>query len=207
MTRLESKVDRDNRGINTCERGLLYATLLLIASNTSPDNTNPGIDNPYWEAVKISFEHGKLLESVKGQENTFKEVDPRIIIEAHLPYNNNAATKAGGNYFEYIESFNNIDPNPFILSVEPDPAPFIVIPNDAPWVDTIEKYLAWIASLIENQTYYYGDDYPRIASTSFVTNTQGKSFILIEAKLSYNFSKFIQERNYLAALKTYPLER
>lgn len=206
MTPLESKSARDSRGINTYERGLLYATLLLIASNTSLSNTKPGKDNPYYEAIKLSFERGKYVEEVKGEENQDPMVDPAIIIEAHLPYNGEAALKAGGNYFEYIESFNNIDPNPLRISVEPVPNPFDVIAVEPMWVDTLEKYLAWIASLIEDQTYYY-EDYERTASTSFATDSKGKTFVKIDARLPYDFSTFVKKRNFLAALNDYGIER
>lgn len=207
MTPLESKSARDNRGINTYERGLLYATLLLIASNTSLSNTKPGKSNPYYDSIKISFEHGKYIEAKKGEENQILKVDPAIIIEAHLPYNAELALKAGGNYFEHIEGFDNIDPNPLAVSIEPDPSPFVIIKNDPSWINSLEKYMLWITMTIEYQTYYYGDEYQRTASLSFVDNSAGKAFVKIDAKLPYEQEVFLQKRNLLSAVMTYPLDK
>ena len=60
---------------------------------------------------------------------------------------------------------------------------------------------------IEDQTYYYGDDFERIATTSLVTNSNEKTFVKIDAKLPYDFSTFLRKRNLLAALNTYPIQR
>lgn len=201
MTTLASKATRDSIGINTYERGMLYAVLLLMVSNTSAANS-------YYEAIKMSFERGKIgTESEKGSaESDGREVDPKIIIEAHLPYNDVASLKAGGNYFEYIESFNNADPNPLRISLEPDPNPFHTIANEPAWVDTLEKYLMWVTMHLELSTYYYDESFALVAKSSLVTNSNKKTFIKIDAKLPYDYSTFIKKRNLLAALRTFYLE-
>lgn len=208
MTPLESKAIRDSRGINTYERGMLYATLLLIVSNTSPNNTKKGANNPYYDAIKLNFERGKVGKSEEEDSKYFYfNIDPKIIIEAYLPYDREASLKSGGNFFEHIKSFDNIDPNPTAISVEPEPNPFDTIQNSPVWVNSLEKYLVSMAMKIEYQTYYYEDDFERKAEISFVENNSGNSFVKIVATLPYDHDTFLEQRNLLSALKTYPITR
>lgn len=203
MTPLESKAIRDSRGINTYERGFLYAALLLITSNISPDNTKVGAANPYYEAVKLSFERGSFnTKSNESGDVTIAEIfDPKVIIEAHLPYDQGLSLRTGGNFLEQIKGFGNKDPNPISISVEPDPNPFKVIKQDPIWVDSLEKYLAWTATAMDFSG-FYSLKITRQVAINFVENSNKLPFVKIDAALPYDYQTFLSNRNILSALKS-----
>lgn len=203
MTPLESKTIRDSRGINTYERGMLYATLLLITSNISPDNTKVGAANPYYEAIKLSFERGSFtkISNEEGDEKISEIIDPKVIIEAYLPYDQGLSLRTGGNFLEQIKDFGNKDPNPISISVDPDPRPYITIKEDPTWVNSLEKYLAWTATVMDFSG-FYSLEIVRQVAISYVENSNKSTFIKINASLPYKYEAFLRNRNLLSALRS-----
>lgn len=197
MTPLASKATRDSQGIDTYERGLLYASLLLVASNTHPNNPTT---NQYSQAVTLTFKRGSM-EYTEGEEETIvNQINPLINIKAYLPYDKQACFRTGGNYFEYVQSFNNIDPNPLLISIQPtNKGQDNKIATEPSWVNSLEKYFLWTAMNIDSQS-YYDPGYIRRAEITIADNSSGNPFIQVDATLPNEYHVFLRQRNLLSAV-------
>lgn len=175
MTPLESKIIRDTIGIDTYERGFVYAALLLRASNTHPENVLPKAQNPYYNSVRIALSNA----------NTERLIN----IQARLPYQSNPALRGGGNFIENILNFDNKDPNPFLFKLLPSKDKKLNINHEPSWVDTLEKYLAWCASNLilgflnltsgnqQGTILFYEEDTPTVLQINVVLPIDYKDYI------------------------------
>lgn len=203
MTVLVSKAARDSIGIDTFERGFLYATLLLIASNTSLNNTKPGRENPYYTAIEFNLTPGSLnvITNDDGSQSKTKIIDPTITTKAHLPYDKGFCLKAGGNFFEYIGDFGNIDPNPLLITLQATRPRGLLIPNEPSWVNNLERYMLWTAMNL-NYGYTVAEVIENPIEILPVEDSAGKTFMQISATLPYMEETFLKKRNLLDAIRS-----
>lgn len=190
MTTLEPKTIRDAHGIDTFERGLVYAALLLRSSNISLSNTSPAKTNKYFNAVRIIANFAK--QSTEGVESS-------LSIQAKLPYQSQEALVEGGNFIENLGVFNNSEPPSFsVTCVRQQPIPF-AMPHEPIWVDTLERYLAWCAhKLINGYLIKYPDQTPPV--TSDFLEEESEPSLLIKAIIEIDTFVYLQRNNLVCAV-------
>lgn len=192
MTVLASKAIRDGLNIDTLERGLIYSTLLLRASNTLNAPVNTEAENAFTNAVQI------ITDLVQVDEAT---ILPTIEIHGKIPYDNQQALKRGGNFLEYLKVFSNADPNPFQFNCTPTVNNPLPIPVEPETVNTLERYFAWCSELLlcglvsKNPI-----DTESITFSFLEEDTEGPS-IEINAIIPYDLKVFLLEHNLLNASK------
>lgn len=200
MTPLESKTTRDSYGIDTFERGFIYASLMLRASNTDPDNTKSKDKNPYYNAVRIAFTFETNTE--EGIDDTSKTyTTASVIVQAKIPYNSNLALKHGGYFIRYLKEYGNKDPNPFRISAPPTDSLYFTIYEDPDWVDTLEKYLVWCASnLVCGYEADYTSELKPVKIQILEEDTLGAA-VQVDAQLIFDYQKFLQTNNVFYAIR------
>lgn len=185
MTVLASKVDRDALGIDTFERGFVYAALLLRAANT-----NPGATSGNQTSVRIALD----LDNI-GQTG----VEPLINIQATIPYTSYIALRSGANFFETLSKYSDADPNPFTISSPPTASNVFPIQNEPAWVNTLERYLAWVAN---NLLCGFITLNPQVQSpvSLQVLEEITKPSLQINASLGFDIFTYLDTNNIIAAL-------
>lgn len=203
MTPLESKALRDSYGIDTFERGFVYAALLLRASNTDPSNTKPKDKNKYYNAVRIAFNFETITE--QGDDDSSKSYTvATIIVQAKIPYNSILALKHGGYFINYLQEYGNNNPNPFSLFAPPTEemlgTPDYYIYEDPSWVTTLEKYLAWCAT---NLICGFEADISleeKLVKIQILEEDALNSSVQIDANLFFDYKTFIKTNNVFYAI-------
>lgn len=203
MTPLESKALRDSYGIDTFERGFIYAALLLRASNTDPNNTKSKDKNKYYNAVRIAFDFD--VTTNQGTDDTSKSYTiAHILVQAKIPYNSASALKHGGYFFKYLGEYGNNNPNPFALVAPPTAeilgTPYYLIYDDPNWIDTLEKYLVWCAlNLICGFEADLSIEDKPVKLQILEEDALGSS-VQIEADLEFSYKTFLQTNNVISAI-------
>jgi hypothetical protein len=192
MTLLLPKANRDNCGIDTYERGFIYAALLLRASNTSENNTIPGNKNPYFNNVRIAT-------SIQA---TASGISSLIVVQARLLAVREAGLKAGADFIKNILPFDNINPNPLTVVASPSISNNLLIDDEPVWVNSLEKYLAWCAvNLIAGYLDLNDQQLPPISAVFTDENTETVIY-QIDARLPFNYFVYLAEGNLLAAISS-----
>jgi hypothetical protein len=145
MTVLASKSQRDSIGINTIERGIVYA-LLLLRYSVKSDGELSETPLPYRDAFRLTY----TIRSVGGTQRAF------IDGEIRLPYSPFPALKKAWSVAQNLSTVSGRDPNPFETTSAPynDPlAPHAQIPADPDWVNSLETYFGWLANLLMANTF------------------------------------------------------
>lgn len=204
MTILEAKSVRDSHGIDTFERGFVYAALLLRASNTHPQNQLTREKNKYYNSVRIAFDLNKMVEGLSnsGDANlTAAKPDPSIIVQATIPYDSNLALRSGGSFLRTLLEYGNYSPYPFLYKAEPTSFNKLIIYKEPSWVNTVEKYLAWCAVNL-----VYGYNFLSLTSAqqplkfSVLEENALEPSLLIEAELPFNYYDYSTTGNILQAM-------
>lgn len=185
MTPLDTKANRDLYGIDTFERGLVYAALLLRSSNTNPDNTRTKQKNPYYNAVRIALNNTNTL----------------VVIQGKLPYDNNLALRGGGSFIKSLGVYDNADPNPFLYQA-PASNPIKLTIIDSPfWVNTLERYFAWTASNLLSG-FLDLETGQQQGSIQFLEEDALEPSILLNVSLPINYNQFLNSGNLIYAIQS-----
>jgi len=159
MTILESKADRDSRGIDSPERGLIYATLLLYKANKDPNHSLSETENPFFDSVSFN------LPNVDSRIATFS-------FEAKLPFDRVASLNQGGDYLSTIGDMGGPDPNPITINCPASDPSFVAIEDDPAFVSNLEQYLAWLAHYIKDRKLRSEIEKPGKIETQFFNESQ-----------------------------------
>ena len=183
MTILEPKTARDNYGIDSFERGFIYAILLLRASNTK-------VSNKYSKAVQL------IADLNNPSEDGFKSI---LTIQAKLPYDSQQGLLQGGNFIENIGVFGNEEPGKFLATCKPRKQPGgFLMPTEPSWVNTLERYLAWcVHSLISN--YVIVNSGLTVPISSDFLEEDAEPSILIKASIEIDSITYLQDNNLMCA--------
>lgn len=200
MTRLEDKTKRDNYGIDTFERGFIYAALLLRASNTDPNNSRLPNKNPYYNAVRLAFNFEVNTDQEKD-ESSKSYTTAAVLVQAKLPYNSILALKHGGYFLNYLGEYGNNDPNPFAINAPETDALYYTMYNEPEWVNTLEKYLAWCATNLVCGFEAQIDLEKKPVKIQILEEGVGGASIQIDAELEFDYHKFLQTNNLFYAIK------
>ena len=190
MTPLEPRKIRDANGIDTFERALLYAALMLRASNTNVDNVPAGKANKYLNASRIVVNLANITQ---------RGIEPTVKIEMKLPYDNQRALRHGGNFVESLGSCGNIDGS-FNEPAAPTEPNFFPIPADPTWVTTLERYAAWCATnLIGGHAALNNKVAPPVTVDFLEEDTSGAS-LLIGALLKLGLYEYLRNNDLISAV-------
>lgn len=193
MTLLEPKAKRDSYGIDTYERGLAYAALLLRASNTHPLNTLPKDKNKFFGAVKLAFNFNAVKDAV---------ITPSLIISAKFPYVSTEALLEGARFFDNVGDFGNKNPNPINIVCAASNPKLLAIGQEPVWVNSLEKYFIWISrQLIIGHLLIDSDTQPPI-SFKIAEDSNPDASITIDASLEFIYDIFLKQSAVLPAIKS-----
>lgn len=184
MTILETKQERDLLGIDSIERAIAYAAMLLYKSIKDPNNP----DDTFNRSVTIALAN-------------VNKPTAELQINANLPVDRYVAMDFGGNFIESLKKVSDIDPNPIDLSCDASSPDFMAIVQEPFTVNTLERFLYWAcatakANLIVTQVsssnaininpQLENSEYPRVAIT---------------AKLPVDYRQYLRKHNILCTLK------
>lgn len=187
MTKLASKSERDSLNIDTFERAIVYSGLLLYKTLKDPNNPIPEDNNPFSDFVSYSMPNGN------SKEITFT-------INVTLPIDRIEATELGGNFIETIGVYGTTDPNPIEIQCSKSSSDFISIKEEPDYIDTLEKYFAWLCHVVKSQLIKNeSDEASRITTQFFVDNETPQLRIRVQNKI--NYENYLFNNNLLCSVK------
>lgn len=181
MTVFINRSTRDALGIDTLERGIVLALLLL--RNAGIAN---GKNDPYYSAIKIST-------NVRATGETYQA---NINATAKIPYHSNSALVSGMNLLRNLKEISNLTVTPTFNPLTPtESAPTL---RDEPnTVNTLEKYLLWSSQVLAASILPAVD---RIKINFFEEDPKEPS-VLIDYSLPIDWSKYLLTNNLIEATK------
>lgn len=193
MTVLVGKAERDALGIDTFERGFLYAVLLLRANNTSGIRDLPRGQNRHYNAVRIA------LDLDNEEEESIRSL---VSIRVRLPYDSDQSLRGGGSFISSVEPFGDEEVEYNAQPLEPSPEKKMSIATEPAGVDTLEKYLAWTASnIICGYIALNPEALPPMSISLNDSDTENPS-LDISAELPIYYGLFLNTGSLLAAVQS-----
>lgn len=179
MTILPSRSERDNIGIDSYERAILYSAVLLrkmaLLAGINADD-------------RISL-------------NTTNAEQPKINIQAVLNYTPEEAWGAGGDFFDTIEPLTSLNPSGELIPVSPlsELPDFSGLDVDPPWVDNLEEFFVWAAIEIKGRLIGKGATQENLISYRFRPKKKPPS-VEISISLPFRFSVWLEDRHFFNSL-------
>lgn len=131
MTSLLSASDLSFLGIDSLERGLIFATISLLAVVRNPSDPRPPSQQPYRNAINLSFESSAVALAID------------------LPYSLTIATQTALDLLQSVLPYDPEASAPVLERVSPPSLPpFFPIPDVPSAVQTLEGYAVWCSSLL-----------------------------------------------------------
>ena len=189
MTVLESYSDRQNIGIDSFERALLYSAILLNKANIDPNNFVPASSNPNFTAVELN---------TNISEGTTSQITGKV----NLTYANFIVLEDGINHFDNIDVFGFTNPNPLNILCPESDARFMELipePND---ITTIERYFYWLVTKIKNTLVKFQPDVSQLIKIKFnprFKDTVGR--VVVEFALPISTTKYLSNYNVLCSVE------
>lgn len=205
MTYLDSKKDRDAIGIDSFERGFVYAALLLRHNVTLALEPNASQKNFYSDNVKI----GIINRNVNPVTNEYYADELAVIgVKAQLPYDRKNSLTSGGNFIQRLKSLSEQSYSlyPSVGSLQSSKLRTFIMPDDPNWVKSLEAYFAWTATEILRHYYVLG-----LWKETFLTNLLSmkitlvddnplEGIIQIDATIPMYYILYLQSCNLLASV-------
>ncbi len=183
---LASYTDRINKGIDTFERALAYAGILLYQGLKDPNNPISLNDNPFSNNVKIVLPDVTTVEGV-------------ISIEATFPIDRIAATELGLNFIDSLDIFGFTSPE-LEIECEPSSGQFQALKQEPSYIDNLERYFAWLCDVVKSQLISFQPDKANvIRKQTFLDNPQYPQ-VKYTVQLRYNSFLFFRQNNLLCSL-------
>lgn len=181
---LIEKSQRDLIGIDTFERGIVLATLLL----------RQGLRQGELETNKIL-----IYQSFSNQNNV---KTPNLTIDLKVPYDSVRFNGEGGDFLNSILSFDdNIFPEYNGTSLPPTLNNTGGIEDDHEDVDSLEKYLIWC---ISRWTFYNKQQFPiQWDIWGYLSFLEEARPPVVQAKviLPFDYEKYLDTYNLIASVK------
>lgn len=205
MTYLDSKEDRDAIGIDSFERGFIYAALLLRHNITLDLEPNASQKNLYSDNVKI----GIINRNVNPLTNEYYNDELAVIaVKAQIPYERQQSLTSGGNFIQRLKSLSKQSYSlyPSVGTLQPSGLTEFTMPDDPNWVGSLETYFAWTATQILWHYYDLG-----LWKNTFLSNLLSmkinlvddnalEGFIQIDATIPMYYLLYLQSCNLLASV-------
>lgn len=182
---LIEKNDRDLIGIDSFERGIVFATLLL----------RQGLREANLESSKV------LIYQSFSQENNVKT--PSLVVDVKIPYNSADFNGFGGDFIRSVLPFDedNILSEYSGDSVEPTLNNKRIIEADHEEIESLEQYLIWCLS---RWIFFNKQDFPnQWDSWGYLSFLEEARPPVISAKvvLAFDYEKFLITQNLISAVK------
>ena len=184
MTVLPSQAERNSIGIDTYERAILYAAMMLRRSFLTDGEK----------------ENLKRLSITTAQSRN----NNNILIKGEFPYSNSVTWEQGGDVFKPIHYLSLSDPsNSFSppSPLLPFGDPYITLSIDPPWVETLEEYFTWVIS--NSMISLLSETPPRdkVISYRFFDSRSPLPIIEIQASLPFDITQWLKDRHFFNALE------
>lgn len=181
MTILPDKLTRDSLLIDTVERGIVFALLLLRNACTSK-----GKDYSYYNAIRIAT-------NVRPSGNTFQSV---INATAKIPYHSNAALLSGMDLLKNLKDLTDLTIAPNFNPLTPT-ANAPTLPDEQLFVNTLEKYLLFYSQILAAAVLPVVDR----VKISFLEEDPKEPTLSIEYSLPIDWRKYLLTNNLIEATK------
>jgi hypothetical protein len=181
MTHFIDKSTRETLGIDTIERGIVFALLLLRNAGTREGKTGK-----YFNAVRLSV-------SVRATGNTYQA---NLSATAKIPYLSNAALLSGMNLIQNIKPISDLTIAPNFNPLTPTNNP-PTLPEEPNAVNTLEKYLLYYSQILAASILPVIDR----VKISFLEEDPSEPSVLIDYLLPIDWSKYLLTNNIIEATK------
>lgn len=181
MTSLVIRSTRQNLNIDTLERGIILALLLLRnAANAE------GKEGSYFNAVRISTSVRQVQDETIAVLNA----------SAKLPYQSNLALLGGMNLFRHLKTISSLNVAPSFRPLTPivNAPP---LPYEPPTIDTLEKYLFWATKILGASLYPTSN----LVKINFFEEDPKEPSTLLEYALPLDWKIYLLSNNLLEASK------
>ena len=188
MTILPSKAERDAIGIDTYERAILYAAMMLRRSFL--------IDGEKANLKRLS------ITSAQAKEKN------NILIEGEFPYSNSQTWEKGGDVFKPVHYLSLGDPsNSFSppSSLIPFGSPYISLSSEPSWVETLEEFFIWLLSQSKASLHLESPPRHEVISYRFFDARSPLPIVEVKATLPFDVGIWLRDRHFFNSL--YPLLR
>ena len=183
---LTSYTDRINKGIDSFERALAYAGILLYQGLKDPNNPVPPNENPFSNNVKIILPDVTTLTG-------------KITIEAIFPIDRIAATELGLNFIDSVDNFGFTSPE-LEIDCESSSSLFQELKEEPSYVDNLERYFVWLCDTVKSQLLSFQPDKSNvIKKQTFLDNPQYPQ-VKYTVQLEYDSFGFLRDNNLLCNL-------
>jgi hypothetical protein len=184
MTSLIDKTTLESLGIDTLERGIVLALLLLRNAGIQDGKTGQ-----YYSAIRIST-------SVRAGGETYQA---NINATAKIPYHSNTALVAGMDLIAHLSQISDrvVVPTFAPLTQTPNAPALPIKPNE---IDTLEKYLLFYSQFLAASILPTVD---RI-KISFLEEDPTEPSVLIDYLLPLDWGKYLLTNNLIEAVKLIP---
>jgi hypothetical protein len=181
MTTLINQETLETLGIDTLERGITLALLLLRNACTSM-----GKNYSYFNAIKISTSVRQTGETYQANLNA----------TAKLPYQSNLSLKSGMDLLGNIKEVSNLTVSPDFNPLSPiQNAP--ILPSLPSQVNTLEKYLFWASQIVAASVLPAIDK----IKINFLEEDPKEPSVLIDYVLPIDWKKYLLTNNLIEATK------
>lgn len=183
---LLGKTQRDLIGIDTFERAIVFATLLL----------RKGLKQGELETNRL------LIFQSFSNQNNLKVLN--LTIDVKMLYDSDKFNGTGGDFIEAILPFDDGSINPVYEGdfIPPTINNQRLIPTEPMEVDTLEKYLIWA---LKNWIYYNKQQFPNqwdvFGYLSFFDEARPPN-ISAKVVLPLNYDKYLETNNLIASVET-----
>lgn len=174
MTILATIQQRNELNIDTHEKALVYAALLLRKANASLSD--------YKKAVRIA---------------SSGDFPTKILIEATIPYDSINALGMGGNFAENVKVFSNNDPNPLKVSLESNNTS---LGQDPLYVDSLEKYFVFHCLQWQQALMMINADILYFSKIQFLEEAPVEPSLKITLSIPYDYGSYLVNRNLIQSL-------
>jgi len=184
MAILPSKAERDAIGIDTYERAILYAAMMLRRSFL--------IDGEKANLKRLSITSAQAKES------------NNILIEGEFPYSNSQTWEKGGDFFKPVHYLSLGDPsNSFSppSPLIPFGNPYINLPSEPAWVETLEEFFIWVLSQSKASLHLESPPRHDVISYRFFDARSPLPIVEVKATLPFNLGIWLRDRHFFNSLQ------
>lgn len=176
MTVLPARLSRLALGIDSVERGIVFALLALKQATLALPDTNPNK-----EAIS-------LVNTVSIVDGAYRAT---LAAKAVLPFDKNLYLQAAGSVSGSVLPLSDVEVS--VLGVSPTEGNYYPIPEDPPEIETLEQYLVWL-SLFWQQN-FTNPTLNLVKFTNYLANN-----LVLEYAIPFDYLTYLQTQNLLKAV-------
>lgn len=182
MTVLPSQTERDSLNIDSYERAILWAAMLLReAVLTDADANNQ-------QSIRIFTNQ--------------REAKNEVVIEGQLPYVSSTSWLRGGEFFGTVPTLATKDPSGLFstpTTITPSIS-FVPLPAEPAWVMTLENYFLW--AIKEAKAHLATQDPPNYGSITYrFFDSRDPATLEFRVALPFDLPAWLRDRHFFNSLK------